>query len=62
MDDEFLIKQTLAGKRQPFRLVVLRYERPLCRFLGLLGFRGAAAEEVRRSVYRKSFGSMNGSS
>jgi DNA-directed RNA polymerase specialized sigma24 family protein len=46
MDDELLISQTLAGNRQAFRLVVLRYQRPLFRFLGLLGFRGARAEDV----------------
>src|SRR5882724_3806571 len=46
MDDEFLDKQTLAGNHEAFRLVVLRYQRPLFRFLGFLGFRGARAEDV----------------
>ena len=55
MDDEFLIKQTLAGNRQAFRLVVLRYERPLFRFLGLLGFRGAAAEDVAQETFLRAF-------
>jgi RNA polymerase sigma-70 factor (ECF subfamily) len=55
MDDEFLIKQTLAGNRQAFRLVVLRYERPLFRFLGLLGFRGAGAEDVAQETFLRAF-------
>ncbi|HEX3852427.1 MAG TPA: sigma-70 family RNA polymerase sigma factor [Polyangiaceae bacterium] len=55
MDDEFLIQQTLAGNRQAFRLVVLRYERPLFRFLGLLGFRGARAEDVAQETFLRAF-------
>ena len=46
MDDELLIQRTLAGNRDAFRLLVLRYQRPLFRFLGLLGFRGARAEDI----------------
>jgi RNA polymerase sigma-70 factor (ECF subfamily) len=59
MDDEFLIQQTLAGKRQAFRLVVLRYQRPLFRFLGLLGFRGAAAEDVAQETFLRAFKGLN---
>src|SRR6186713_2904504 len=55
MDDEFLIKQTLAGNRQAFRLVVLRYQRPLFRFLGLLGFRGARAEDLAQETFLRAF-------
>jgi RNA polymerase sigma-70 factor (ECF subfamily) len=55
MDDEFLIQQTLAGNRQAFRLVVLRYQRPLFRFLGLLGFRGARAEDLAQETFLRAF-------
>jgi RNA polymerase sigma-70 factor (ECF subfamily) len=55
MDDELLISQTLAGNRQAFRLVVLRYQRPLFRFLGLLGFRGARAEDVAQETFLRAF-------
>ncbi|MEO7035443.1 MAG: sigma-70 family RNA polymerase sigma factor [Polyangiaceae bacterium] len=55
MDDEFLIEQTLAGNKQAFRLVVLRYQRPLFRFLGLLGFRGARAEDVAQETFLRAF-------
>jgi RNA polymerase sigma-70 factor (ECF subfamily) len=55
MDDEFLITQTLAGNRQAFRLVVLRYQGPLFRFLGLLGFRGARAEDVAQETFLRAF-------
>ena len=55
MDDEFLIQQILAGDQQPFRLVVLRYQRPLFRFLGLLGFRGARAEDIAQETFLRTF-------
>jgi RNA polymerase sigma-70 factor (ECF subfamily) len=55
MDDESLIGQTLAGNRQAFRLVVLRYQRPLFRLLGLLGFRGARAEDVAQETFLRAF-------
>ena len=55
MDDEFLIRQTLAGNREAFRLVVLRYQGPLFRFLGLLGFRGARAEDVAQDTFLRAF-------
>jgi len=55
MDDEFLIQQILAGNQQAFRLVVLRYQRPLFRFLGLLGFRGARAEDVAQETFLRAF-------
>src|SRR6187431_1246831 len=55
MEDAFLIRQTLAGNREAFRLVVLRYERPLFRFLGLLGFRGARAEDVAQETFLRAY-------
>jgi RNA polymerase sigma-70 factor, ECF subfamily len=55
MDDELLIAQTLGGNRQAFRLVVLRYQRPLFRFLGLLGLRGAHAEDVAQETLLRAF-------
>src|SRR6187455_868590 len=55
MEDAFLIRQTLAGNREAFRLVVLRYQRPLFRFLGLLGFRGARAEDVAQEAFLRAF-------
>ena len=55
MDDQSLIEHTLAGNRQAFRLLVLRYQRPLFRFLGLLGIRGARAEDVAQETFLRAF-------
>jgi RNA polymerase sigma-70 factor (ECF subfamily) len=55
MDDEFLVRQILGGNRDAFRLLVLRYERPLFRFLGLLGFAQDAAEDVAQQTFLRVF-------
>jgi RNA polymerase sigma-70 factor (ECF subfamily) len=55
MNDDFLIRETLAGNQQAFRLVVLRYQRPLFRFLGLLGFRGPPAEDLAQETFLRAF-------
>lgn len=55
MEDEFLVQQTLAGNQQAFRLVVLRYQRPMFRFLGFLGVRGARAEDVAQESFLRAF-------
>jgi hypothetical protein len=41
MDDGFLIRQVLSGNRNAFRLLVVRYQRPVFRLLGGLGFEAA---------------------
>lgn len=51
MDDEFLVRQILGGNRDAFRLLVLRYQRPLFRFLGLLGFAQDVAEDVAQATF-----------
>lgn len=59
MNDAFLIEQTLAGNQQAFRLVVLRYQRPLFRFLGLLGFRGPRAEDIAQDTFLRAFKALS---
>jgi RNA polymerase sigma-70 factor (ECF subfamily) len=58
MDDEFLVRQILGGNRDAFRLLVLRYERPLFRFLGLLGFAQDNAEDLAQQTFLRVFRSL----
>lgn len=58
MDDEFLVQQILGGNRDAFRLLVLRYQRPLFRFLGLLGFPSDVAEDVAQQTFLRVHGSL----
>jgi len=55
MDDAFLIRQTLAGHRDAFRLLVLRHQRGLFRFLGLLGFPPAVVEELAQEAFLRAY-------
>jgi RNA polymerase sigma-70 factor (ECF subfamily) len=55
MDDAFLIQQTLSGQLDAFRLLVLRHQRGLFRFLGLLGFGPAVAEELAQEAFLRAY-------
>jgi RNA polymerase sigma-70 factor (ECF subfamily) len=55
MDDTFLIRQTLDGNRDAFRMLVLRHERSVFRFLGLLGFAGPAAEDIAQESFLRAY-------
>jgi RNA polymerase sigma-70 factor (ECF subfamily) len=50
MDDIFLIEQTKLGNPQAFRLLVLRYQRPLFKFLSGFGLAGARVEELAQET------------
>jgi RNA polymerase sigma-70 factor (ECF subfamily) len=55
MEDERVVEQILRGNRQAFRLLVLRYQRPLFRFLGLLGFDAASCEDLAQQTFLSAF-------
>ena len=55
MDDAFLVSQVVAGNREAFRLLVLRYERALFRFLGFLGLEPAAAEDLAQETFLRAY-------
>jgi RNA polymerase sigma-70 factor (ECF subfamily) len=55
MEDEAVVEQILRGNREAFRLLVLRYERPLFRFLARLGFDGASREDLAQQAFLSAF-------
>jgi RNA polymerase sigma-70 factor (ECF subfamily) len=59
MDDGFLIHQVLSGNRNAYRLLVVRYQRPLFRFLGGMGFEGAATEEIAQEAFLRAYRSLS---
>jgi RNA polymerase sigma-70 factor, ECF subfamily len=59
MDDGFLIRQVLGGNRNAFRLLVIRYQRPLFRFLHGMGFELAAAEELAQEAFLRAYRSLS---
>jgi RNA polymerase sigma-70 factor, ECF subfamily len=60
MDDSFLIRQVLSGQRNAFRLLVVRYQRPLFRFLGGFGIERAATEELAQETFLRAFRNLPG--
>jgi RNA polymerase sigma-70 factor (ECF subfamily) len=60
MDDGFLIRQTLSGNRNAFRLLVVRYQRPLFRFLGGFGLGQSVAEELAQETFLRVYGNLAG--
>jgi RNA polymerase sigma-70 factor, ECF subfamily len=59
MDDGFLIRQVLGGNRNAFRLLVIRYQRPLFRFVGGFGLGHALTEEIAQEVFLRAFRSLS---
>jgi RNA polymerase sigma-70 factor (ECF subfamily) len=60
MDDGFLIRQTLDGNRNAFRLLVVRYQRPLFRFLAGFAFDQAVVEELAQETFLRAYRNLAG--
>jgi RNA polymerase sigma-70 factor, ECF subfamily len=58
MDDGFLIRQVTGGNRNAFRLLILRYERPLFKFLAGFGVEQAVAEELAQEAFLRAYRSL----
>ena len=59
MEDTFLVTQTLKGQQEAFRLLVVRYQRPLFRFLRMLGFQPAHVEDLAQLTFLRAYRSLN---
>jgi len=59
MDDGFLIRQTLSGNANAFRMLVVRYQRPLFRFLGGFGLGQAVAEELAQETFLRAYRNLS---
>jgi RNA polymerase sigma-70 factor (ECF subfamily) len=55
MDDSFLMRQVRDGNRNAFRILVIRYQRPLFRFLGGFGLGQAVTEELAQETLLRAF-------
>jgi RNA polymerase sigma-70 factor (ECF subfamily) len=55
MEDEFLISQVLKGNKNAYKLLVIRYQRPLFSFFKKFGFRAQRIEELSQDTFLKSF-------
>jgi RNA polymerase sigma-70 factor, ECF subfamily len=55
MDDMFLIKQTLAGNENAFKFLVLRYQRPMFKFLATFRLSQSVVEEIAQESFVRAY-------
>jgi RNA polymerase sigma-70 factor, ECF subfamily len=55
MDDGFLIRQVKGGNRNAFRMLVVRHQRLLFRFLGGFGLGQATAEDLAQETFLRAY-------
>lgn len=55
MEDRLLIEQVLKGNKNAYKLLVIRYQRPLFSFFKRFGFAPQKIEELAQDVFLKSF-------
>lgn len=59
MEDQFLVRQILSGNTSAFRFVVLRYQKPIFRYLRSFGIAETQVEEVAQDVFVKTFRNLS---
>ncbi len=55
LDDNFLIKQILSGNDNAFRLLILRYERPLFGYLRRFACKQEEIEDIAQETFLKAY-------
>jgi RNA polymerase sigma-70 factor (ECF subfamily) len=59
LDDSFLIQQTLSGNRNAFRFLVLRYQRPIFKYLTSFALPQPVIEELAQECFVRAFKSLD---
>jgi RNA polymerase sigma factor (sigma-70 family) len=59
VEDQFLVRQILSGNTSAFRFVVLRYQKPIFRYLRSFGIAETQVEEVAQDVFVKTFRNLS---
>lgn len=55
MEDKILVEQVLMGNKNAYKLLVIRYQRPLFSFFKKFGFPVQKTEELAQDVFLKSY-------
>src|SRR6188768_1104984 len=55
MDDAELVRTIVGGRHDAFRVLVVRYERPLFRFFARFGFAPALREDLAQETFLRAF-------
>jgi RNA polymerase sigma-70 factor (ECF subfamily) len=58
LDDSFLIRQTLSGNKNAFRFLILRYQRPIFKYLTSFALPQPVIEELAQETFVRAFKSL----
>lgn len=59
MEDQFLIRQVLGGNTSAFRMIVLRYQKPLFCYLRSFKLAEAQVEEIAQDVFLRVYKNLH---
>lgn len=59
MEDQFLVRQILSGNTNAFRFIVLRYQKPIFRYLRSFGISETQVEEIAQDIFVKAFKNLS---
>ena len=59
MDDFYFVQQVLIGNQDAFKFLVLRYQKPVFRFLASFGLSEAAVDELAQDTFLSAYKSLN---
>ena len=58
VDDSLLVRQTLSGNQNAFKFLVLRYQRPIFKFLANFRLPQSVVEEIAQESFLRAYGSL----
>lgn len=59
VEDQFLIRQVLAGNTNAFRFLILRYQKSIFRYLRSFGLPDSQIEEVAQDIFVKAYKALS---
>lgn len=59
VEDQFLVRQILSGNTNAFRFIVLRYQKPIFRYLRSFGISETQVEEIAQDIFVKAFKNLS---
>lgn len=60
LEDNFIIEQVTSGNTNAYRFLVLRYQKPLFKYLKSFGFNSSIVEEIAQETFIKAFKNLKG--
>ncbi|MGZ3775680.1 MAG: RNA polymerase sigma factor [Pseudobdellovibrionaceae bacterium] len=59
LEDGFIVNQIRSGNTQSFKILVMRYQKPIFRYLGSFGLRPSLIEEIAQETFLRAFKNLS---